>query len=233
VVSYTSPNSSGTLTLTPAANGTGTATVTVTVNDNGASNNVVTRSFTVTVNPVDLTPTLDPLNDLIVLVSSGKQTVNLTGISSGLTNATQPLTVTATSSFTTLIPTPTVSYTSPNCYGTLTLSPVAGVIGSSVISVTVNNGAITNNLITRQFTVSVVTAYSAGKVASALAAAGPPSNGQFVLTVKGVTGCRYVVQASTNLVNWDPVLTNTAPFTFVDTNAGQFKQRYYRSFYLQ
>jgi hypothetical protein len=35
-----------------------------------------------------------------------------------------------------------------------------------------------------------------------------------------------------NLVSWASVLTNTAPFMFVDTNASQFKQRFYRSFHL-
>ena len=243
-VSYTSPNTTGSLTFTPAADASGTVTVTVTVNDNGTSNNVVTQTFTVTVNPVNQTqssnpinnptnqpPTLDSLNNLILAVSSSKQTINLTGISSGLTNMTQPLTVTATSSFPSLIPTPTINYTSPNSNGTLTLSPIAGVVGNAVISVTVNNGASTNNTITRQFTISVLTAYTAGKVASSLAAAPPPSHGQFAFTVGGVTGYNYIVQVSTNLVNWVSATTNTAPFTFVDTNACQFKQRYYRSFY--
>jgi hypothetical protein len=40
-----------------------------------------------------------------------------------------------------------------------------------------------------------------------------------------------VVQASTNLINWVPLQTNTAPFTFVDANAGNFRQRFYRSIY--
>jgi len=66
-----------------------------------------------------------------------------------------------------------------------------------------------------------------------LAVAPPASKGQFALTVNGVTGFTYVVQASTNLVNWISVQTNTAPFTFVDVNASQFSQRFYRSFYLQ
>jgi hypothetical protein len=241
-VTYTSPSATGSLTFIPVADESGAATVTVTVHDGGASNNIVTRTFTVTVNqnttsqtvtvnPANQAPTLDPLNNLILAVSSSKQTISLTGISSGLTNATQPLAITATSSFTSLIPTPTINYTFPNTNGTLTLSPIAGVVGSAVISVTVNNGAPTNNTITRQFTVNVLTAYTAGKVASSLATAPSPSRGQFAFNVGGVTGYNYVVQVSTNLVNWVSVTTNTAPFTFVDTNACQFKQRYYRSFY--
>jgi hypothetical protein len=69
-------------------------------------------------------------------------------------------------------------------------------------------------------------------VVATLATVAPPARGQFALTVNGLAGYSYVVQVSTNLVSWVSVLTNTAPFTFVDTNASQFKQRFYRSFYL-
>jgi Immunoglobulin domain len=53
--------------------------------------------------------------------------------------------------------------------------------------------------------------------------------GQFALNISGVTNYPYVVQASTNLVDWVSVQTNTAPFTFVDSNASQFSQRFYRA----
>jgi hypothetical protein len=228
-----SPSTTGTLNFASAANNCGTATITVTVNNNGASNSIVTHSFTVTVNGLNQPPTLDPLNNLIVIVNSGKQLVSLTGISSGLTNTSQMVTVRATSSNPILIPTPAISYLFPNSYGTLSFTPAVGIPGTAVISVTVNNGQITSNVITRQFTVTIVTAVSAGKVSAALAPATPPSRGQFALNVNGVTGYTYVVQVSTNMVNWDSVLTNTAPFIFVDTNACRFKQRFYRSFYLQ
>ncbi len=55
-VTYTSPNSTGTLTFTPAANSFGTATITVTVMDNGGTLNggvdETSVQFTVTVNQV-------------------------------------------------------------------------------------------------------------------------------------------------------------------------------------
>ena len=60
-VTYTSPNSTGTLTFTPAANTFGTATITVTVTESGggATGGVDTTSvqFTVTVNQVAATVT--------------------------------------------------------------------------------------------------------------------------------------------------------------------------------
>ncbi|HEV2694839.1 MAG TPA: fibronectin type III domain-containing protein [Verrucomicrobiae bacterium] len=55
---------------------------------------------------------------------------------------------------------------------------------------------------------------------------------QFSFSVSGATGSQYVVQASTNLVNWVSLQTNTAPFMFVDTKAACFSQRYYRTYYL-
>jgi hypothetical protein len=67
--------------------------------------------------------------------------------------------------------------------------------------------------------------------AATLAMAAHPA-GQFDLSVSGVPGYRYEVQASTNLVDWVPVQTNTAPFLFIDSDAGKFKQRFYRSLYV-
>ena len=58
------------------------------------------------------------------------------------------------------------------------------------------------------------------------------SSGQFSFTVSGDAGQRYVVQASTNLINWISIRTNTAPFLFTDSNAAGFNQRYYRAYYL-
>jgi hypothetical protein len=60
----------------------------------------------------------------------------------------------------------------------------------------------------------------------------PTSDGQFSFTVSDNAGLEYVVQASTNLVDWDSVQTNIAPFVFTDTNAGSFSQRFYRTYYL-
>jgi hypothetical protein len=58
------------------------------------------------------------------------------------------------------------------------------------------------------------------------------SSGQFSFTVTGDTGQQYVVQASTNLLDWVSLQTNAAPFLFADTNAAGFHQRYYRTYYL-
>ena len=49
--------------------------------------------------------------------------------------------------------------------------------------------------------------------------------------VTGVPGSNYVVQVSTNLINWTPLATNAAPFQFTDPNAKYFKSRFYRVVY--
>jgi Bacterial Ig domain len=154
-VSYTSPNSTGSITFTPVAFGVGTTTIAVTVNDGGASNNIVSRSFTVTVNGVNQQPTLNQPVDVVVNENGGTQTVNLSGISSGATNEFQTLTVTATSANPALIPNPTVTYTSPNATGSLTFAPVAFASGNTTVTVTVNDGGASNNIISRTFNVTV------------------------------------------------------------------------------
>jgi hypothetical protein len=56
-------------------------------------------------------------------------------------------------------------------------------------------------------------------------------NNQFQFIVTGAVGSNYVVQVATNLVSpitWVSLFTNTSPFTFVDSNAQNFPQRFYR-----
>ena len=154
-VTYSSPGANGSIAFTPVPFGAGSATISVTVNDGGSSNNVVTRTFSVTVSPVNQTPTLSTLADVTINENASQQTVNLAGISSGATNENQTLTVTATSSNPGLIPTPTVTYTSPNTTGALGFTPAAFASGSSTITVTVNDGGASNNIVTRTFNVTV------------------------------------------------------------------------------
>lgn len=58
------------------------------------------------------------------------------------------------------------------------------------------------------------------------------ANGQFEFNISGVTGLSYIVQTSTNLVDWVPLATNDSPFTFADPGTVQFPQRFYRSVHL-
>jgi len=154
-VTYTSPNTTGSITFTPAQYGNGSSVITVTVNDGGTSNNIVSRSFTVTVNPVNQPPTLNSLANLLINENSGVLNVGLSGISSGAPNQQQTLTVTATSGNTAVVPNPTVTYTSPNTTGSLAITPVANAYGTAQITVSVNNGGASNNVVSKSFTLTV------------------------------------------------------------------------------
>jgi len=81
------------------------------------------------------------------------------------------------------------------------------------------------------FGFSVSTGYVTRSAAATLAAL-PGSAGGFSFSVSGVASYQYVVQSSTNLTDWVSVQTNTAPFTFTDTNAAKLRQCFYRTFYL-
>jgi pectate lyase len=57
------------------------------------------------------------------------------------------------------------------------------------------------------------------------------NNGTFSLTVNGDSGHDYIIQASTNLTVWTSIFTNpmpTLPFTWNDSGASNFSQRFYR-----
>ena len=154
-VTYTSPNATGSLSFAPTFNNNGTATISVTVNDGAATNNTITRTFTVTVRSVNQVPTLDPIANVTINQNSGVQTVSLSGITSGAANENQTLTVTASSGNTSLIPNPTVNYASANATGSLSFAPVTNAFGSATLTVTVNDGGASNNVVTRTFTVTV------------------------------------------------------------------------------
>lgn len=100
-------------------------------------------------------PTLYPFSDLTINQNAGTQTISLSGITSGAANENQTLTVTASSGNLALIPAPTVTYSSPNATGTLTFTPVLNAYGSATITVAVNDGGTSNNIVTRNFLVTV------------------------------------------------------------------------------
>jgi uncharacterized repeat protein (TIGR01451 family) len=59
------------------------------------------------------------------------------------------------------------------------------------------------------------------------------TNGQLQATLSGEPGLTYIVEGSTNLLDWTPVATNTLPGSgtakFNDTGASAFGQRFYRA----
>ncbi|MCS5574412.1 MAG: Ig-like domain-containing protein, partial [Pseudomonadales bacterium] len=152
---YTTAESTGSLAFTPVADQVGTTTITVTVEDGGFDNSLATandnasfnRTFNVIINPVNDLPTLDAIANLSISEDTGQQTVNLAGITAGV-GESQPLRVTATSSNTSLVPNPVITYISDAATGSLAFTPAADQFGTTTITVTVEDGGFDNNLAT-------------------------------------------------------------------------------------
>ncbi|HEY2251159.1 MAG TPA: cadherin domain-containing protein, partial [Planctomycetaceae bacterium] len=106
------------------------------VNDSAPS---ILVDATLTVNAA---PTIDPVPQArTIYEDAGPQTLDLTGISAG-GREDQPLRVTAVSSNTTLIPNPTVAYTSPDRTGQIQFAPNHDANGSTTITITVTDAGI-------------------------------------------------------------------------------------------
>jgi hypothetical protein len=220
-VTYTSPSGTGSLSFTPVANATGTATISVTVNDGGGISNTLTRTFTVTVTAVNDTPTLNTLSDVTVNEDASAQTVSLSGISAGATNETQTLTISAVSSNPSLVPNPTVNYTSPGATGSLSFTPVANANGTATITVTVNDGQVANNTVVRTFTVTVNPVNDAPTVNAIANVSIGENSGQQTMNLSGIgTGAANETQTLTvTAVSSNPSLIPNPTVSYVSPNA--------------
>jgi len=65
--------------------------------------------------------------------------------------------------------------------------------------------------------------------AATMSATATPGGLSIALT--GVPSYVYVIQASTNLMTWAPILTNNSPFVFTDTNITLLPRLFYRGIY--
>src|SRR5262249_55476626 len=111
-----------TVAVTPAANQFGNALITIIATDpDGGSGSESVRGGA---NRVNDAPTLNQFSDLTLMLTSGAQTVALTGNTAGPPNEHQAFVVTATSSNPGLVDDPGVSYSSPSTTGTLNFTPV-------------------------------------------------------------------------------------------------------------
>lgn len=138
-VQYVSPNSTGTLILTPAANAFGAATITVIVNDGQPSDNIVTRSFNVVVTAVNDLPTLSDIEDRIV--GENQPTGPIPFVVSDVETPASSLVVSGISSNQSLIPAANLVFGGSGMNRTLTVIPAPKQFGSATISVIVSDSA--------------------------------------------------------------------------------------------
>lgn len=102
----------------------------------------------------NLPPTLDPIDNLFTVEDVGLQAVPLSGISAGGAD-NQPVTVSATSSDPSLIPSPFIIYNQGDQEGWLLFESAPNASGAATLSVTVDDGRPPNNTVTRNFAVTV------------------------------------------------------------------------------
>ena len=122
-----------------------TRTVEFTVDDGAAANSTDSAIKTITVSTVNIPPTLNPISppSITILENSPAVTIPLSGITAG-GGQLQNLKVTVASATGVndtpgLIPTPTLTYSSPNTYGSFTFQPMPFMTGTSTITVTVTD----------------------------------------------------------------------------------------------
>jgi len=208
-ITFTGNGADRLLSITPGLHRSGSTTVSVVLSD-GAD--ALTNSFNLLVRAVNTPPTLDPLSNLALHGGAGPQSVNLTGISSGAPDEAQSLVVTVTSSNPALIPSPTVTYTSPNPTGTLNFTLAPNATGLAILTVTVNDGAASNNLVSRSFSVTVGAANDPPTISDVANQTTPedtsltvpftirdPDTAPYLLSVTG-TSTNTTLLANTNMV---------------------------------
>jgi List-Bact-rpt repeat protein/fibronectin type III domain protein len=142
-VTYTSPNTTGTLRFTPVANANGLATMTVTVNDGQASNNLTTRTFKVTVNSVNSAPTITAIPNQTIAQDSSSAAIPFTV--GDVETAAASLTVSAASSNPGVVPVSGIAFGGSGANRTVTITPAAGKSGTANITVSVSDGTATTS----------------------------------------------------------------------------------------
>ncbi|MCA1683599.1 MAG: putative Ig domain-containing protein, partial [Actinobacteria bacterium] len=146
---YTSPNTTGSLNYTPVANQFGTVTITVSVKDNGGTANggidTKTRTFTVTIDPVNDVPSFTKGANQSKAEDSGPQTTAwATAISPGPSNeSTQTVNFIVINDNEALFTAGGQPAVSPT--GTLTYTSAPNASGSATVTVKIHDNGGTAN----------------------------------------------------------------------------------------
>jgi hypothetical protein len=146
-VNYTSPQTTGSVSFVTGANVTGTGTITVTVSD-GLTN--TTRSFLVTVNPINDQPTLTTIANRTTVEDTATPLIAFT-IGDVETPAAN-LSLSATSSDVSLIPTANIVFAGSGADRTVQVTPAPNQFGTVSIQISVSDGALSA---TRSFQLTV------------------------------------------------------------------------------
>jgi hypothetical protein len=149
VIDYNPVTSVAAVRYTPVANASGTATITVTVNDGQAENNTVSRSFIVTVRPVDDAPTVDGITNVNMNEDAFfTLPFSISDVDSAVTSATFKL----VSSNTVLLGSKAFLLSGTGTNRTLRITPTLNQSGVATVTMTVTVNKVP---VTRQFQVAV------------------------------------------------------------------------------
>jgi hypothetical protein len=136
----------------------------------------------------------------------------------------------------TFIPSVTVTLQAPDTNATLyytlngTLPTTNSLLYSSPLLLT-NNVILTANAFEAGFDTSVAASALFNAQPLYLASMGFSPNNGFQLELLGMTGSNYVLQATTNFIDWTPIVTNmgaTNLLNLMDIDASNFQYRFYR-----
>ncbi|NJN25074.1 MAG: tandem-95 repeat protein [Cyclobacteriaceae bacterium] len=177
-ITYEQGNTTAILRYTPKPEASGKAMVSVTVSDGSLSR---IKTFEVLVNPVNDPPTLNPIaNPPAILEDAAQQQIILTGLTAG-PNENQGLSIIVTSSNEALISDLKASYTAASQTGVLKYTSNANQFGTAEITVTVDDGALINNTISRKFTMEVKAVADQPRVSDAFTNQGLQTNNGLVI----------------------------------------------------
>ncbi|HKQ36665.1 MAG TPA: immunoglobulin domain-containing protein, partial [Verrucomicrobiae bacterium] len=141
-----------TLTLTGLPNQFGNTRVTVFLTD--STGGTVSNAFDVTVSAINDPPTLNAIDAVFIDQKAGLTVVPLSGISGGPANEPQTVTVRAATPNTNLVGNLRVNYASGPS-GSVSFETVSNFTGTTTITVTVDDGAVSNNIVSRTFGISI------------------------------------------------------------------------------
>lgn len=229
-VTYASPKNTGTLSFKPSINSTGSVTITVTVDNGGASNNIVSQTFNVTV----VTPVTEAMLAALPkiyrepesqTIPAGRMVILSVGVS-GRAPFQYQWQFNGSN-----IPGATSDYLLLRNFNSAQAGSysvqVSNLYGStnSTVAVLTLPGTPAANL--AQTSISIPPA----NAAATLSMKPPAERGQFSFQITGISGSNYVVETSSDLMSWSPLCTNASPFVYTETNSLAYSHRFYRAAY--
>jgi hypothetical protein len=209
-----------------------TARFTAAANTNGVA------GFTFTATDPVTAASFGPVNYGILITTTNAPVVNTPPVLAAVTNRTMiaGTVINFTCSVTdTDTPPQSFTFTLPNPPAGATLGPTSGVFNwrpaiaqsdtTNLLSLIATDNGVPPLAATQQFTVTV------SRPVQPLLQQPASGSGGFEFQVGGEVGPDYILQASTNLTDWSPLLlTNppALPFGWTDVEAPGFERRFYR-----